>query len=493
MTQKPLYRSLDANLALLEEMFGRSDDFYTKRLMLAGIPCAIVMFTGLSSPEKLCRMALDMLDRDPAMLGGGEGLCDYLSALIARQKRRKTPNEALIRTLEHDRELLSGGVSLLSNGLSVLLIDGVRRGVAFSTQEMPQRSVSTPMSEGNLRGPQEAFTELLRNNISLLRRQFRTGTLVAEISTARTRAKTEYCLCYDSAMAPKETIDALRERLGPAEISVLLGRAYFASFLKQDKLNLFPAAAYTERPATACARLCEGKAVVLVAGCPYALIVPSFFAEHFECLDDYASGAVFAGLIRILKYLAFLLAVFGPGLYVMAVAFAPEIIPIRLLTKLAQGEASTPLPPMLEMLCVTLLLEIVREAGLRAPQSISHTVSLVGALIIGETAVSAGIVSVPVLTMAAAATIATLAVPSLYEQSILFRFAVIVLAGCFGVPGMACAALTILAMACGSEPFGYDYLYPLMPPGRASVRDGFVRSIWSRLAKSGEVISRHEA
>ena len=298
MTQKPLYRSLDANLALLEEMFGRSDDFYTKRLMLAGIPCAIVMFTGLSSPEKLCHMALDMLDRDPAMLGGGEGLCDYLLT----QSRVPAEPDAV-----EDRTAL---VELLSNGLSVLLIDGVRRGVAFSTQEMPQRSISTPMSEGTLRGPLEAFTEL---------------------------------------------------------------------------------------------------------------------------------------------------------------------------------------PPMLEMLCVTLLLEIVREAGLRAPQSISHPVSLVGALIIGETAVSAGIVSVPVLTMAAAATIATLAVPSLYEQSILFRFAVIVLAGCFGVPGLACAALTILAMACGSEPFGYDYLYPLMPPGRASVRDGFVRSIWSRLAKSGEVISRHEA
>ena len=431
MTQKPLYRSLDANLALLEEMFGRSDDFYTKRLMLAGIPCAIVMFTGLSSPEKLCRMALDMLDRDPAMLDGGEGLCDYLLT----QSRVPAEPDAV-----EDRTAL---VELLSNGLSVLLIDGVRRGVAFSTQEMPQRSISTPMSEGNLRGPQEAFTELLRNNISLLRRQFRTGTLVAEISTARTRAKTEYCLCYDSTLAPKETIDALRERLEQVEIPVLLDSAYFASFLKQDKLNLFPAAAYTERPATACARLCEGKAVVLVAGCPYALIVPSFFAEHFECLDDYASGAVFAGLIRILKYLAFLLAVFGPGLYVMAVAFAPEIIPIRLLTKLAQGEASTPLPPMLEMLCVTLLLEIVREAGLRAPQSISHTVSLVGALIIGETAVSAGIVSVPVLTMAAAATIATLAVPSLYEQSILFRFAVIVLAGCFGVPGLARAVFAL--------------------------------------------------
>ena len=179
------------------------------------------------------------------------------------------------------------------------------------------------------------------------------------------------------------------------------------------------------------------------------------------------------------------------GLYVMAVSFAPELIPVHLLAKLAQGEASTPLPPMPEMLAVTLLLEIVREAGLRAPKSISHTVSLVGALIIGETAVSAGIISVPVLTMAAAATIATLAVPALYEQSILFRFVVILLAGLFGVPGLACGALLILAMACGSDPFGYDYLYPLMPPGKAALRDGFVRAIWSRLAQKGEVLPRH--
>ena len=334
MPPKPLYRSLDENLAFLEEMFGRSDDFYTKRLMIAGIRCAIVMFTGLSSPEKLCRMALDMLDRDPAMLGGGAGLCDYLLT------QSRIPAEAEAVT---DRTAL---VELLCNGLSVLLIDDVSRAVAFSTQEMPQRAVSTPTGEGNLRGSQEAFTELLRNNISLLRRQFRTGTLVAEITTAHTRAKTEYCLCYDKALTPEETVSALRARLENVEIPVLLDSAYFASFLKQDKLNLFPAAAYTERPATACARLCEGKVVVLVAGCPYALIIPSFFAEHFECLDDYASGAVFAGLIRILKYLAFLLAVFGPGLYVMAVAFAPEIIPIQLLTKLARGVAATPLPPL---------------------------------------------------------------------------------------------------------------------------------------------------
>lgn len=477
---QPLSRSLPENLAYLQKSFGASGDFYAKELAISGIRCAIVMFTGLSSPEKLCHLALEMLDRDPVMLGGSEGLCDYLltQSLAPAEPRPVEDWQTFTR--------------MLSNGMTLLLIDGCARAVMFSTQEMPQRSIGTPSGEGNMRGSQEAFTELLRNNLSLLRRQFRSGTLVAEIATARTRAQTEYCLCYDSRLAPRETVDALREQLAQIELPVLLDSAYFASFLKQDKLNLFPAAAYTERPATACARLCEGKVVVLVSGCPYALIVPSFFAEHFECLDDYASGAVFAGLIRLLKYLAFLLAVFGPGLYVMAVSFAPEIIPVQMLTKLARAEVSTPLPPMLEMLCVTLLLEIVREAGLRAPQSIGHTVSLVGALILGETAVSAGIVSVPVLTMAAAATIATLAVPSLYEQSILFRFAVILLAGAFGVLGVACAALVILAMACGSEPFGYDYLYPLMPLTRTTWRDGFVRSIWSRLAGAGEVIGRHE-
>ena len=481
MQEKALSLSLQKNLEFLEKSFGDSGDFYAKQLTIRGISCAIVMFTGLSSPEKLCHLALDLLDREPIIFGGSEELCNYLL------------RQSLVPAEPNPVKDWTSFTEMLGNGMTLLLMEGCAQAVVFSTQEMPQRSISTPTGEGNMRGSQEAFTELLRNNLSLLRRQFRSGTLVAEIATAKTRVKTEYCLCYDRSLAPKETIDALRKRLQEIELPILLDSAYFASFLKQDKLNLFPAAAYTERPATACARLCEGKAVVLVSGCPYALVVPSFFAEHFECLDDYGSGAVFSGLIRILKYLAFLLAVFGPGLYVMAVAFAPEIIPIQLLTKLAQAETSTPLPPMLEMLGVTLLLEIVREAGLRAPQSISHTVSLVGALIIGETAVSAGIVSVPVLTMAAAATIATLAVPSLYEQSILFRFAVILLAGFFGVLGLACAALIILAMACGSEPFGYDYLYPLMPLTRTTWQDGFVRSIWSKLAQSGEVIGKDEA
>lgn len=467
-----LARELEINKKFLQSSFGDSLDFYCKDLVMGQVRCSIALFTGLSSPEKLTVMALSLLEQETADFQSGAQLCRYLLT----QSRIPTESTPIIT-----RQML---IERLANGLAVLLIDGCPCAVGISTQEMPQRSVSSPGGEGNMHGPQEAFTELLRNNVSLLRRQFRTGTFVAELHVANTHARTEYCLCYDKDRAPADTIQALRERLEKVHLPVLLDSSYFASFLKQDKLNLFPAGAYTERPATACARVCEGKVVILVSGSPFAMVVPSFFSEHFESLDDYSAGAVFAGLIRLLKYIAFLLAVFGPGLYVMALTYAPEIIPIRLLSTLAKAEAQTPLSPMLEMLTVTLLLEIVREAGLRAPKSISHTVSLVGALIIGETAVSAGIVSVPVLTMAAAATVATLAVPSLYEQSILFRFGAILLTGMFGVPGFACSALLILAMACGSDPFGYDYLYPLMPPCRATLRDGFVRTIWTSLAKS---------
>lgn len=469
--EEPISLSLEDNVHYLQDTFGSSTDFYSKSLNIGGVSCQIVLFTGLSSPEKLTVMMLSILAQERESFPDGPALARHLLG------KSVIPTESTPITTR--REM----VERLANGLTLLLLEGCPIAVTISSQEMPQRSVSEPDGEGNMYGPQEAFTEQLRTNISLLRRQFRNSTLVIERHDAHNHACTEYCLCYDRSRAAKDIVDTLRSKLDAIHLPVLLDSSYFASFLKQDKLNLFPAAAYTVRPATACARLCEGKVVILVAGSPSAMIVPSFFAEHFECLDDYSSGAVFAGLIRLLKYLAFMVAVFGPGFYVMAMTFTPEIIPIGLLASLAEAERQTPLSPMLEMLTVTLLLEIVREAGLRAPKSISHTVSIVGALIIGETAVSAGIVSVPALTMAAAATIATLAVPSLYEQSILFRFAAILLAGVFGIPGLSCCALLILAMACGSDPFGYDYLYPLMPPNRATWRDGFVRSIWSRLAR----------
>ncbi|MGN0975353.1 MAG: spore germination protein [Gemmiger sp.] len=445
-----------------------------------GIHCAIALFTGLSSPEKFWVLALEALDRQSLRATTGPEL---LNALL-RTSAIPAESQPVLEWEDLTEKI--------SNGLALLLADGCGFAVAFSTQEMPQRSVGMPQGEGDIRGSQEGFTELLRTNIAMLRRQFRSGDLVAEINVSNTPAKTEYCVCYSKAAAPAELVEQVRQHLSSVQLPLLLDSAYFASFLKENKLNLFPAAGYTERTATACARLSEGKLVILVAGSPNAMILPCFFSENFETLDDYTSSAVFAGLVRIVKYLAFFLSVFGPGFYLVAVNYAPEIIPRQLLTMLATAEATTPLPLMLEMLLVVVLLEIVREAGLRAPKPFGNTVSIVGGLIIGETAVSAGIISTPVLIACAASMIATLAVPQLYEQSILFRMLTIFLTGWFGMPGFTCAVTLLVSMAIGSSNEMYDYLYPLLPACGATWRDGLTRSIWSQLAKKEYTIGKIE-
>lgn len=233
---QPLGQALAENQAFLQTMFGGSSDFYTKSFTICGCRCCIAMFAGLSSPEKLCIMVLHALGQGVPGCKAGPQLVQYLA------------EQSCLPTEQTPITTRTQLVEALAGGMAVLLVEGSGQALAFSTQDMPGRSVTNPSGEGNMRGPQDAFTEHLRNNISQLRRQFRTGSFTAEICTANTRAKTEYAICYDTALAPAGVVQTLKQRLAGVQIPVLLDSTYFASFLKQDKLNLFPAAAYTERP-----------------------------------------------------------------------------------------------------------------------------------------------------------------------------------------------------------------------------------------------------
>ena len=172
---------------------------------------------------------------------------------------------------------------------------------------------------------------------------------------------------------------------------MLFDSSYLVPFLQRGRFSFFQQAGYTERPATACAKLCEGKIIILVNGSPFAMIIPYFFSEHFQSLDDYSTKAYFASFIRMIKYSAFFLAVLLPGVFVSVAEYTPELFPPQLLYKIAAAEAATPLPLFLEMVLVIVLLEIVREAGLRLPHPIGHSVSLVAAIIVGDAAVKARI------------------------------------------------------------------------------------------------------
>ena len=467
---KPLSCSLKANVARLKEMFGNSADLYAKPVEVRGIPCCLCMFEGLSTLERLWVVMLSMLNESRFEPADGQELFDYI------QNRTDLPVE---NTPVEDFDALR---TQLTAGTTVMLIDNCCKAVVLSTQNMQFRSVQEPSGEGDIRDSREGFCDLVRINVSLVRRLVRTETLTTRIFPVGRRTATEVAVLYDRALAKPDFVNAIVEKLQAVDLPVLFDSGYLAPFLQRGSFSFFQEVGYTERPVTAAAKICEGKIVVLVNASPFAMIVPYFFNENFQSLDDYAGKAYFASAVRLLKYTAFLLSVLLPGLFVSIAEYTPELFPPQLLYKVAAAETATPLPLFMEMMLVIVLLEIIREAGLRLPKPIGHSVSLVAALIVGDAATKAGIMSTPVLIVAALTTISIFVIPSLYEPATVLRVLFVLAGGLFGPFGMVTMFFLMLVSICGMHSFGVPYTSPLVPFGRGAMRDALVRMPWHRLA-----------
>ena len=284
---------------------------------------------------------------------------------------------------------------------------------------------------------------------------------------------------------PVEDLPDLVKRLTAGMAVLLLDSSYFVPWLLPSRARLFTPVSYTQRPAAASAKLCEGRIVVLVNGSPSAMVLPALFCENFECLDDYASTAVFASFLRVLNYASFYLTVFLPGAFVCLAVYLPELIPPQLLYKIEAAEKATPLPLFAEMLLVILLLEVIREAGLRMPQSLGHSVSLVAALILGDAAIATGLMSTPVIFVASITSIAVFVTPALYEPATLLRIGVVVAAGLAGPVGLAGAFFVLLLSLSGTGMLGVPYLAQHPFPQSPLAEDGVIRRNYRHLSRKG--------
>ena len=384
---RQLSQSLAANLAVLDKMFGTSADYYAKEITIYHCRGSILLFDGMASLDSLWELLLDAANRHapPDFAGFRQREAPSRQA-PPQQAGQRCTGPQVFELILHGSAFpaesepvtdLADLIKRMTAGMAVLLLDGCAKGIAFSVQGLKFRSVDEPSGEGNLRGSREGFADLLRVNLSLLRRLIRTEHLVQEVAQADTEMQTEYAICYCKNRADSAMVIRVRKALAAAKPELLLDSSYFVPWLLPGKARLFTPVSYTERPAVAAAKICEGKIVVLVNGSPSAMVLPALFCENFECLDDYASTAVFSSFLRILKYVSFYLTVFLPGVFVCLAVYLPELIPPQLLYKIEAAEKATPLPLFAEMLLVILILEVIREAGLRMPQSLGHSVSLV--------------------------------------------------------------------------------------------------------------------
>ena len=375
---------------------------------------------------------------------------------------------------------LGEAARLIMSGFALVFVSGSRKAAAVGVQGYAFRGIDEPQTEVLQRGSREGFTEPIKLNQALIRRRLKTGALVFEPMQV---GMTDVCLCYLRDTAPQQLVELARQRLQSAGLEAVYTAGCLVEYLEDGGSSLFNGVGVTERPDTACAKLCEGKIAVICDGTPSVLIVPHLMTENFSTLDDYSDRPYFATMTRWLKYAAFLISVTLPGLYVALASYSPEFFPSQLLTRVTTSISKTPFSAFSEVLLFTFIYEIMREAGLRLPKTLGHAVSIIGGLVIGDTAVSSGFIGAPTLMIVALTVICSYVIPDLYAPIAALRFLFILFGGMWGIWGIVLMFCAMIADLCAKESFGVPFMLPVAPAEPSGFRDVLVRAPWRVLAR----------
>ena len=381
-------------------------------------------------------------------------------------------------------------IDAVLSGDTALLVDGHACAVISVTRSWESRKVEESQTEMMVRGPREAFIEILRVNTSLLRRKIHNPNLKIETIKLGQVTKTDVAVVYIKGIVNDKIVTEVRERLSRIKIDAVLESGYIEELVEDSPWSPFSTVSHTERPDKVAAQLLEGRVAILVDGTPFALTVPVLFMESLQFPEDYYERALIASAVRLLRLFSMFATLLVPSLYVAIVTFHHEMLPTALLLSLAGQREAVPFPAFVEAFGMEFTFEILREAGIRLPRQVGQAVSIVGALIIGEAAVRAGLVGAATVIVVAFTGIASFAF--LYTASIslrLLRFPVLVLAGTMGLYGVICGVLAILVHLATLRSFGVPYLSPAAPLNTENMKDTFVRVPWWAMLKRPRIIS----
>lgn len=366
-------------------------------------------------------------------------------------------------------------------GNAIIFIHGINKALTTRVIEPPSRGVSEPVSEKVVRGPREGFVELLPINLTLIRRKIKSANLKMELVKVGRETRTDTVICYMSNIADGKIVQEVRKRVNEIDIDSVLDSNYIAEYIQDDSLSLVPTIFRTEKPDVIAGKILEGRIAILVDGTPIALTVPSVFPEFMMTSEDYYESFILATVLRWLRYLALYMSITLPGVYVSLVTFHSELLPSQLMITVARSREKVPFNAFVEAFLMILTFTILQEADTRIPKTMGQAVSVVGALVLGEAAVSAGIVSPPMVIIAAFSGIASLAIPSPEMQFslIYLRFIVLMASAIFGLFGVTCVLLAIFMYLVSLRSFGVPYMTPVSPIDSNDLKDVFIRApLW---------------
>ncbi len=444
----------------IKDTFINSDDLKCRELTVAGKRCLFAYIDG--GTDKL------LLEQN-VILPLKNASC-FESPYI----------DALNRNVLYSEEItvlpLADCAGAIAEGDVAFIVEDDENSYIISLRKPEKRAIAEPPTQSVLKGPREGFIEDLKSNLSLIRRRLRTPDLAVKFFQVGRYSATTVAVLHINGIADKHIVDQISEKISRIDIDGIVDSAYIASFIQTKKNSFFLQTGTTEKPDIAEAKLLEGRIVILVDGSPIALTLPYLIFEDVQDGYDYYSGDWRASMIRLFRILGALLTIFLPGAYVALQTYHFQLLPIKFLMTLMAATTGIPFPPAIEMLIVLMLFEILNQASLRMPRYLGISLSVVGAIVLGDTAVKSGLISSPSVLVIALSAIGIFCVPDQVGTLSILRLIFLCVSAVTGFVGMIIVTLVIIAYLAGLENFGTPYLAPYAPRINPDLKDGLLKS-----------------
>ncbi|TGE34131.1 spore germination protein [Desulfosporosinus sp. Sb-LF] len=474
----------------VKEILSKSSDVVFREFSLQGkelIPCILAAVDGMVDKNLLDQFILKPLMVD---LAGHQEFSQVTLSNVVDKLQSLLPGLELKKIFK-----MGEALDAVLSGDAVMFFGDTEVGIVLGAKGWANRGVTEPITESIVKGPREGFSETLRINTSLLRRKIKHPSLRIISLKLGDITKTDIVVTYIEKIASPDIVSEVFRRLSKIKIDAMLGNGYIEEMIEDNPYSPFPQISFTERPDVLAGKLLEGKVAIIVDGTPIVLVVPAVLTQFLNVNEDYYQRAMVAILARFVRFVGAFVAIMAPSVYIAVTTFHQEIIPTDLLMSISAGRQGVPFPALLEALIMTVTLEILQEAGLRLPKPIGSTIGIVGALIIGDAAVKAGLVSPLMVIIIGLTAVASYAIPT-FDLGLavrLIRFPFMVLAGVLGFFGVSVGIYVVTIHLLGLRSFGVPYLSPIAPLRvRALLQDTFVRAPWWALKRRPQLIDVEE-
>ncbi len=459
---------LERDIELFQDIFKKEAVFRVKRVRArntVSLDCGIIYFDGMVDSAQLddgvIRPLITVDKRNDS-----HTLADFVETqiLFIRDVKKQTKVS----------DMLNG----IMFGEALILLDGSREALTVDTKGFKTRGIDEPQDERVLQGPREGFVENALSNIALIRRKLQTPDLCSETMRVGLRSNTQVYVCYLEGLADPEMIADVKKKIKNIDIDGILDTNYITENIRDNKYSLFKTTGVTERPDVVAAKLLEGRIAIIVNGTPMVVTLPYLFSENFQSDEDYYLNFLVSSVGRALRYISFFLAISIPAIFIALSSFHRELLPTALAVSVSSLRGGVPFAPLTECLIMIFVFEILKETGVRMPDSLGHALSIVGGLVVGQAAVEARIISTPMLIVIALSGIAGLMIPRLRGAVFYLRLIFVFLAAFFGLYGFFAGAAVTVMHIISLKSFGVDYTVSLKKANYQSLKDTLWRASW---------------